>query len=114
MLAARLGQVAGALLAMWLLPHPAASTDCEPLADVAVKFNFDLYPMPEEAVQPMLGFHNVMPPASEDFWGKAVYGTNKDGIGIILWMNGDEVCGQDSIDPPTWARLKALIEGTRT
>lgn len=91
-----------------------AAAECEPLSDMAAKIDFDLRPLPGGAVGPMLAFHNASPPPSEDAWSKAVYGTTKQGVGIILWMEGDSVCGRDAVPPPVWQRLLPLIEGRST
>ena len=95
-------------------PDAPANHACKPLVDVLAKLDIEVRPLPEEAVQPMLAFHNASPPPSEDFWTKAVYGTGPQGIGIVMWMRGDEVCDRDMIPPPVWARLLPIIEGTVT
>lgn len=95
-------------------PDAPANRNCKPLADVLATMDIEVRPLPEEAVQPLLAFHNASPPVSEDFWTKAVYGTGPKGIGIVMWMRGDEVCDRDLIPPPVWVRLLPLIQGSAT
>ena len=86
--------------------------DCQPLADVAAQIDFVLRPLPSEAVEPMLMFHNASPPPSDDKFTEAVYGTTKQGVGVILWMRTGDVCQRDMIPPVVWVRLLPLITGS--
>lgn len=85
--------------------------DCEPLADVAAQIDFDIKPLPAEAVEPMLMFHNASPPVSNDRFTEAVYGTTKQGAGVILWLRAGDVCMRDMIPPIAWVRLLPIIAG---
>lgn len=123
MIAAALGRVAGALLAMWLLPNPARldeeppadpAPECKPLVEILGMMSVDARPMPAEAIGPMLVFHNASPPPSDDAYEAAAYATTKQGVGVVLWLRGADVCQRDLIPPPAWSRLLPLIEGRAT
>lgn len=105
------------LLSLFLLvradeePPPPPADGCKPFADLVASSKVDFFPMPAEAVGPLLIFHNAAPPVSKDQFAAAAYATLPDGTGFIAWLRGDLVCQRDFIPAPVWARLKPLIRG---
>lgn len=106
-----------ALLALLLLVRldedPAPPSACKPLTEVMTELgDVDVWTMPAEAIEPLLILHNASPPPSTDRFSAGAYATAKQGVGIVLWMRGSDVCTRDMIPPPAWARLRPIIAGT--